>query len=145
MTSYHDLPHKEKEQLLMFPAYISLLAANYHNNGIDKKEKQTAIEYAHIKTFSSNPILMEFFTDAEKDFEKNITFLNEQLPKRKGEREIVIREALSRLEKILSDLGTEYSFAMHESMNEYKEHVAHAHQSLMEYLVFPIPIKGLTY
>jgi hypothetical protein len=145
MKSYKDLPENEREQLLKFPAYISLLAANYHNNGMDQKEKETAIEFTHIETFSSNPQLRDFFEEAEKNFEKTITLLNDQLPKKKKEREVMIRAELGKLGKILSQLGTEYSSAMLESMEAYKKHIAHAHDSLMEYLVFPIPIKGLTF
>lgn len=134
----------KKENLLKFPAYISLLAANYHNNGIDKEEKKSALEFAHIKTFSCDPMLKHFFEDAEKRMSGNIEQLNQTLPKRKKERELEIRENLDELEKILHDLGTDYSRALHQAMQSYKEHVAHAHQSLFEYLIFPIPIKGLT-
>jgi len=145
MTTYHDLPENEKAQLLKFPAYVSLLAANYHNNGIDAEEKKSAIDFSHIKTYSSSPLLREFFEDVEKNFEKTITALNDQLPKKKKEREAAIRSELDKIEKILLHTDSEYSSLLHESMKSYKEHVAHAHQSLMEYLVFPIPIKGLTY
>jgi len=145
MTTYHDLPDRDKTSLLKFPVYISLLAANYHNNGMDKKEKKTAIEFAHIKSFEHDPVLADFYTDAEKNFEKNLTLLDSQLPKQKKEREIVIKGELNKIEKILLNLGTDYAKAMHQSMQSYKEHVANAHQSLLEYLIFPIPIKGLTY
>lgn len=144
MKTYHDLPENEKQQLLKFPAYISLLAANYHNNGIDAEEKKSAIDFSHIKTYSSNPILREFFEDVEKNFEQTITDLNQQLPKKKKEREEIIRSELDKIEKILYHTDSEYSSLLNESMKSYKEHVAHAHHSLMEYLVFPIPIKGLT-
>ena len=81
----------------------------------------------------------------EKDFEQTITALNAQLPKNKKEREAAIRNELDKIEKILRQIDTDYSNALHESMKSFKEHVAHAHHSLMEYLIFPIPIKGLTY
>ena len=145
MLTYHDLPEKEKQQLLKFPVYVSLLAANYHNNGIDEEEKKSAIDFSHIKTYSVNPLLKEFYDDAEKRFEKTIDELNENLPKRKKEREQILRHELDKIEKILLKTDTEYSNALHESMKSYKEHVARAHHSLMEYLLFPIPIKGLTY
>jgi hypothetical protein len=145
MTTYHDLTPEKKEALLKFPAYISLLAANYHNNGIDAREKESAIDFSHIKTFSSSPLLREFFEDVDKNFEQTITDLNAKLPKNKKEREVIIRMELDKIEKILLHMDSEYSHAMHESMKTYKQHVSHAHDSLMEYLIFPIPIKGLTY
>jgi len=145
MTTYQNLPENKREALLKFPAYISLLAATYHNNGIDEEERKSAVEFAHIKTFSSDPLLKDFFGDAEKRIETNISELDSRLPKKKKEREHAIRLELAGLEKILVELGTDFSRALHQSMQGYKEHVAHAHQSLLEYLVFPIPIKGLTY
>ena len=145
MTTYHELPENEKELLLKFPAYVSLLAANYHNNGMDAEEKKSAIDFSHIKTFSVNPILKEFFEDVDKQFEHTINKLNDELPRNKKDREVIIRNELDKIEKILYKTDAEYSNALHESMKAYKEHVAHAHHSLMEYLIFPIPIKGLTY
>jgi hypothetical protein len=145
MKTYHDLPQKEKEELLKFPAYVSLLAANYHNKGIDEDEKKSAIDFSHIKTFSSNPLLKEFFDAVNRNFEKTINDLNEKLPKKKNEREIIIRNELEKIEKILLKTDSEYSNALRESMKSFKEHVAHAHHNLMEYLLFPVPIKGLTY
>jgi hypothetical protein len=144
MTNYHDLSPEKKEQLLKFPAYVSLLAANYHSNGMDSEEKKSAIDFSHIKTFSVNPLLKEFFEDVEKGFEQTITALDEKLPKRKNEREVILRTELEKIEKILLNTDPEFSNLLHESMRAFKEHVAHAHHSLMEYLIFPIPIKGLT-
>ena len=145
MNSYRNLPEFKKVQLRKFPAYISLLAATYHNQGMDEKEKQSAIEFTHVKTFKSDPLLHEFFEDVEKDFEQTLITLNEQLPKEKKAREAAINAELEKLESILTWLGTEYSQALHKSLEAYREHVAHCHRSLFEYLIFPIPIKGLTY
>jgi len=141
--TYQNLPENEKELLLKFPAYVSLLAATYHN-GIDKEEKKSAIEFAHIKTFSSDPVLRDFFNDAESRIETNINELDRQLPKKKKEREEAIKTELEKLENIVAELGSDFSRALHQSMKDYREHVAHAHQNLFEYLIFPVPIKGLT-
>src|SRR6185436_18212971 len=113
MTTYHDLPENEKQELLKFPAYVSLLAANYHSNGIDAEEKKSAVDFSHIKTYSSNPLLREFFEDVEKNFEQTITSLNEQLPKKKKERELAIRDELDKIEKILMKTDSEYSNLLH--------------------------------
>jgi hypothetical protein len=145
LVTYRNLPQDKKDALLKFPAYVSLLAATYHNHGIDKEERKSAIEFAHIKTFSSDPLLKDFFTDAEKSIESTINDLDSKLPKEKKEREAAIRNELERLEKIVSELGSDFSRALHQGMKDYKEHVAHAHHSLLEYFIFPVPIKGLTY
>jgi hypothetical protein len=145
MNTYKNLPEFKKEQLRKFPAYISLLAATYHNHGMDEKEKQTAIEFTHVKSFEHEPMLSEFYADVEKDFEQTLVLLNDQLPKEKKARETAIQAELDKLERILTWLGPEYSQALHKSLESYREHVAHCHRNLFEYLIFPIPIKGLTY
>ena len=103
-------PENKIEQLLLFPTCISFLAANYHN-GIDKKEKEIAIELAHIETFSNNPVLIYLFEEANKNYEEARTILRDHLLKRKkdGEREIVIQEELGKLEKNLTQLEIAYS------------------------------------
>ena len=145
MDTYKNLPEIQKAQLRKFPAYITLLAASYHNHGMDEKEKQAAIKFTHVKSFKSEPLLADFYDDVEKDFEQTLTLLNSQLPKPKKEREAAIKAELDKIEKILVGLDTEYSVALHKSMETYREHVAHCHDSMLEYFIFPIPIKGLTY
>jgi hypothetical protein len=143
--TYNELPEREKEQLLKFPAYVSLLAASYHNHGMDEKEEKTAIHFIHVRTYQSDPVLTEFFSDAEKEFEENLIQLNHDLPREKVAREAALRREMSKLEEIVSTMDSEFGKALHESMLTYREHVAHANKSLLEYLVFPIPIKGLNY
>ena len=145
MLTYQDLSASEKELLKKYPVFVSLLAATYHNHGMDSKEKQTAIEFIHVKSFHSVPELAAFYDDAEKDFEKNLVLLNQQLPQEKKEREMRIREEIARIEHIVRKMDGDFAAAMHKSMEAFREHVSNAHQSLVEYFVFPIPIKGLTY
>jgi len=145
MNTYNNLPETQKAQLRRFPAYITLLAASYHDHGMDEKEKQTAIEFTHVKSFKSEPLLIDFYNDVEKDFEQTLTLLNSQLPQAKKEREVAIKAELDKIEAILIKLGSEYSAELHKSMESYREHVEHSHHSMLEYFIFPIPIKGLTH
>ena len=71
MNRYEDLQENDKKQLLKFPAYISLLS-QLHEGRLDDKEKKTVIKLTHIKTFSSDSLIVGFYRDAEKDFEKNM-------------------------------------------------------------------------
>jgi hypothetical protein len=143
MNHYRDLSEEDRQQLLKFPAYISLLAST-HENGIDQKEKRSVVKLTHIKTFSSVPLLADFYREAEKHFESTITELNDQLPKDSAKREKIIRQELAKLEVILSKLGEKYATALHVSLRAYTRHIAQTHHSLLEYFIFPVPIKGLS-
>src|SRR6185436_17529181 len=85
MKSFDDLNHAEKDLLLKFPVYVSMLAAD-KNDHLDKIEKKTAIQFCHIKTFTCDPLLSKFYHEAEKNFETNINELDNTLPRDKNER-----------------------------------------------------------
>jgi hypothetical protein len=140
---FKNLSIRENKALLNFPAYISLLAAN--NDGIlDEAEKKSAIKLTHIKTFSCDPLLTEFYKETDKVFEVNIEKIDEALPKEKDARERIIKRELLKLEKIVLKLGEEYTSTMHRSMKSFKEHVSKAHHNVLLDFIFPISIPGIT-
>jgi len=134
----------EKGALLKFPVYISLLAAE-NDDKLDEDEKKAAIKLSHIKTFSCDPLLAEFYKEADMVFKNNIEQLDKNLPKEKNKKDAVIKMELLKLEEIITKLGDKYSSVMHHSMQSFKEHVSKAHNNVLVDFIFPIPIQGLTY
>lgn len=143
MKHYSDLNKKEKEQLLKFPAYISLLAATAEG-GIDEQEKKSVVKLTHVKTFSSEPLLSDFYKDAELIFEKTITALDNELPHNKEERASFISRELDKLELLLKKLDPGYASILRHSMESYKQHISKAHRNVLEYFIFPMPIDGIS-
>ena len=144
MKPFKELTESENEAPLKFPAYISLLTAN-KDNKLDEAEKKSAVKFSHIKTYSCNPLLSEFYEEADRVFENNIQELNEKLPVEKEQRDAAIKKELVSLEKIILTLGKDYTSAMHHSMKSFKDHVAKAHNNVITDFVVPMPIKGITY
>lgn len=144
MKDFKNLHKIEYKKLLQFPAYISLLAANMDGH-LDDVEKHSAIELTHIKTFSGDSLLIEFFKDVEDSFEKNMISIDSKLPIGKNEREIAIKNELLKLEKTLDLLDEKYVKVMHKNMKLFKEHVSQAHHNTLVDFLFPTPIKGLSY
>lgn len=142
MKSYQNLSPHEKDKLLKYPSYISLLAAD-SDGEIDEKEKKSAIKFSHIKTYSSNPVLFEFYNEADKVFEANIEQLINELPKGKDERETAIKNELAEIEKILLKLDKDYASAIRHSMKSFKDHVSKAHNNVLQYLIFPVAHSGI--
>lgn len=141
MKPFENLSKEEYEMLLKFPVYISLLAAN--NDGmLDDLEKASAIKFAHIKTYSCDRLLVDFFKDVDKAFERNIVQLDKALPKGKEDREAAIKNELLTMESIVIKSGKEYSAIMNESMRSFKDHVSKAHNNVLVDFIFPFPIKG---
>lgn len=143
IKEFEKLNTQEKEMLLKAPAYVSLLAANADGD-MDESEKKAAIKFSHIKTFSSHPMLQEYYKEVENIFTNNIELLDNQLPKGKEERDNAIKSKLACLEVVLQKLGKEYAATLQRSFITYTEHVSRAHKNLFESFIFPINIKGLT-
>lgn len=143
MKRWNDLNEDEKKQLLLFPAYISLLASTAEW-GIDKKEKQAALRLTHIKTFSSDPMLFDFYKAAEHEFESDISTLDNELPHNREERKLAIEHELNKLEPVLLKLDKGYALELRRSMKSYKNYVSRAHQNILEYFIFPMPVSGIS-
>jgi len=143
MKYFKNLLLEEQEALLKFPAYISLLAAN-SDGKLDKAEKKSAVKFAHIKTFSCDPMLTEFYKEADQHFESTIEQLDKDLPKGKNNREVAIKKELLHLEKVVKKMGKDYVSVMHRSMKSFKDHVSKAHHNVLVDFIFPMPIKGLS-
>ena len=144
MELYTTLTPAQKQKLLHFPVYISLLAANADGK-FDDQEKQKAVEMADIKNYDNKePLLTRFYADAQDAFEENLEHLESLLPKDKQQREDAIKQQLAEIEAVLSELGPEYVKAMYRSMQSFKAYVSKAHDNVLEHFLFPLPIKGLT-
>ena len=142
MKSYKSLSPDQKQALVRLPVYISLLAAA--DNLLDEAEMLAATKLAHTKSFSCEPLLAEFYWEADKCFESNMLQIRRDLPKTVESREAAIHIKILIIDKILSKLGPDYNLAIHRSLKTFKIHVAKAHHSVIEDFVLPIAIPGLT-
>jgi hypothetical protein len=143
MIPFKKLSAQENEDLLKFPAYICMLASN-NNDKLDEAEKKAAIKLSHTKTFSSVPLLIEFYKQADEVFELNIEQLDNDLPNDEESREYAINQELVKIEKIIKKLGKVYAITLHESMTAFKDHVSKAHGSIFVNFIIPVAIPGLT-
>jgi hypothetical protein len=141
---FENLTSREYESLLKFPAYISLLVANADGK-FDIAEESSAVEFAHIKTYSSDPLLVGFFQDVHQTFRMTLNELNKSLPLGKINRDSTIKRKLMEMEAIITKLDPNHASSIHKSMQSFKNHVARAHHNVLIDFIFPIPIKGLTH
>jgi hypothetical protein len=142
MKPFKQLSFHDNKTLLNLPAYIALLAANADGK-LDEDEKLASIEYAHIKTFSFDPLLDTFYKEVDRIFEITLMQLNKQLPKGKKNREIAIKNELSDIKKIVSKLDSKQVSVIHHNMNALIEHVSRAHHNVLIDFIFPIPMPGI--
>jgi hypothetical protein len=140
---FEDLSPQEKKQLIRLPVYVSLLAAS-KDWSLDRLEKNTAIKLTHIKTFSCDPVLADYYAAVDQDFERAVAEISQQLPEEKEARELAIRRELRKLDGILRKLDKDYATSLYHSLRSYKDQVSRAHRNILEYFLFPLPINGIT-
>ncbi len=79
-----------------------------------------AVKFSHIKNFSCDLQLYDFYAEVDKHIEENIEELDKGFPEGRNKREKAIRSDLAELEKIVAKLGKEYVSIMHRSMKQFK-------------------------
>lgn len=136
MKLFNNLNEEQKQELLKYPAYISLLAA-FRNDKLDEGEKKSAINCAHSQTLSCDSLLIEFYKEADKVFEYNLEQLDKDLPEEMVTREAVIKKEIVNLEKIVGMLGKAYASTLHQSLEAFKEHISNVHHSVIGDFTLP--------
>lgn len=143
MSMFQNISESEKNALLNYPVYITLLAAN-KDGVLDAAEKKAAVELYRSKSVVRDELLEEFYIEQDIVFENSLLEMDMKLPKDKEKRESILKTELINLSNVLSKLDEKYIDAMHKSMEAFKEHVSKAHHSILVNFVFPIPITGLS-
>jgi len=142
MRNYKSLTESQRKALLNFPVYTSLLAAK--DRKLEEKERITAIQFAHTKVFTCDPLLADFCRESDSVFESNLGLIEALLPQDARKRDALIRKELLNLETILLKMGKDYSYLLHQSMRTFREHIQKANHSVIEDFILPIAIPGLT-
>ncbi|HVA98180.1 MAG TPA: hypothetical protein VNG53_04740 [Bacteroidia bacterium] len=140
---FKKLTPEELDLLLNATIFVSLLAAS-SDSEIFEEEKADAIKLAHLRTFTSDPALHEYYKEVEKTFAEKIEDFDKKLPKGSEERGIILREKLNHINKILPKLGEDYAEAFHRSLNSYARHVSVSHRNAVEFFFIPMNIDGIT-
>jgi hypothetical protein len=138
-----ELSAEDRAILLKAPALISVLAAS-GDHEISKSEKADAVKMAHLKTYSANPLLINYYKEVETDFVRNFQeTVKKYIPFDDLKREALKKE-ISIANNILTKLDPEFSETLHQSLSEYTENVKKSEWNILDSFIFPIPIKGLS-
>ena len=139
---FEKLSVQENEDLLKFPAYISILAAD-SDEKLNDNEKKSASRLSYTNTFSCDPLLAEYYEETNKIFDFTIIQLDKNLPKEKELRKATIEKELLKLETIIMKLGKKYASIMHKSMKSFEVHVFETRQKVLDPVFFPAYVPGL--
>lgn len=143
IKQFEKLTKEEATLLFKAPALVSVLAAS-GNHQINEKEKADAIKLSHIKEFSADPMLLNYYSEVEKNFETDFeTIVKKYVPFNDTQRNL-LKEEINVLNKTISLLEPEFANMLHRSLTRYAQHVKKAERSIVEDFIFPFPINGLT-
>jgi len=143
IKEFEKLTARERDILIKAPSIVSLLAAS-GTGRINEWEKSDAIKLAHLKTYTANPLLIPYFKEVDKVFEKNFEEMAKKYsPFDESERAIMQKE-IDDVNNVIAKLDDAFATTLHASLEGYAEHVKKAYKGLVVNFLFPFPIPGLT-
>jgi hypothetical protein len=143
IKQFKILTTEECELLLKGPALVSVLASCSLNK-ISKVQKADAIKLSHLKTFTANPILREYYEEVDKQFETQFDcIVKVYFPFDENKRQALKKE-IEQLNLIIAKLEKTFGEILHKSLDGYANHVRKAAHSVFQDFIFPLPIHGLS-
>jgi hypothetical protein len=67
INQFSRLTPQEQELLLKAPALVSVLTACSYNE-VNKAQKADAVKLSHLKTYTADPLLRDYYKEVEKEF-----------------------------------------------------------------------------
>lgn len=119
------LTEKESDLVKNAPALVTILIAGADNE-IEDKELLRAVRLAQTKSFDEHTDLRDFYAEISFDFEEQLNGVLAQLPENRQERETIITELLSELNKIWKYLDYPFARRYYESLKSFAHQVARA-------------------
>ena len=70
-TEIEQLSKEDRDILLKAPAVVAILAAISDDGEVSQHEKSESIKLSHLRTYTAEPLLQNFYKEAEVVFEEN--------------------------------------------------------------------------
>ena len=126
-----ELSENESKTLFDAPIFFGLLGA-LHNKEISKTEMDDAEMLVHLRTYTSDSILHEFYENAEVDFKSRLDNWKENLPVDADEAIEFLKKKVNEVEIILQKQDERFRNKFVESMKSFSKHVASAEHNWWE-------------
>jgi len=130
IPEFDKLSESETDLMLKAPILACILIAGADGN-IDRNEIQGAIELAQKKQKRAKANLLEFYRYVGEDFEDKLKILIQNYPVKALQRNPILVDELSHLNKILPKLDKSFALAFYHSINEIAQKMAEASGGLL--------------
>jgi len=143
-TEIEKLSSEDRECLLRAPALVALLAAVSDDGEVSEHEKAESIKLAHFKTYTSRPILRNFYKEVDLVFEDYFNEELSKLPEDWKQKEEHLKQRILSLNPILPKLDEVYSEELVTSLKGFARHVFKSNSNFLQHFVLPIFTTKLT-
>jgi hypothetical protein len=144
IKEFKKLTDKEVELLLKAPVLVSVLAST-RDHEISNEEKADAIKLAHLKTFTADPLLLQYYNEVEKNFKMYFEEITKEYSPFDDTKRAALKEQIDRLNEVISKLDKKFGRTLHRSLTNYAEHVKRSDRTIFENFIFPFPVHDLTH
>src|SRR5690242_482918 len=104
LTELKNLTPAEIETLIKAPVYVAILAAISDDATVDKYEKADAIKLAHLRTFTSPPVLQDYYKEVDYTFSRTFEEVMATMPRGVDKQTAWLKAELQKLNLILEKL-----------------------------------------
>jgi len=137
-TEIEKLSQEDRDILLKAPAVVAILAAVSDDGEVSKHEKAESIKLSHLRTYTSEEVLHNFYKEAEVVFEKNFEEIMSKLPNEWSDKETYLEAELTELNKVLPKLNEVYAKSLTDSLKSFAKHVFKSNSNFLDYFVLPV-------
>lgn len=120
-----NLSQEQEEKLINGFAQIAVLIGAADGE-MDEEERSWSKKIAHIRTFSGQEILFDFYKKLDTVIEAKIEHWLHRYPDNPEERERVLVDNLQDLNAVLAELPPNIAYYLYRDMRSYANHIARA-------------------
>ena len=135
---FEQLSEDERNILIRIPAVVAIFAAVSNDGKVSSNEKAESIKLSHLRTYTSSPMLHEYYAEVDKEFEADFEEIMEQLPADWKEKEAFLEAKIVKLNQVLPKLDKRYRAELVNSLKSFSKHVFRSDSSFLKYFVLPI-------
>jgi len=137
-TEIEKLSPEDRDILLKAPAVVAVLAAISDDGEVSTLEKSESVKLSHLRTYTAEEMLQNFYKEAEKDFEHHFDKITSALPEGWEEKEAFLEKEILELNKVLPQLNEVYAKGLVESLKSFAKHVFKSNATFLDYFVLPV-------
>jgi hypothetical protein len=137
-TEIDKLTEEDKKIILRAPALVAILAAISDDGEVSGQEKAASIKLAQLRTYTSKPMLQDYYKAVDQVFEQHFEEEMSALPEDWKDKEEYLEEKLAAMSEVLPKMNDVYAKELVSSLKSFAKHVFRTGSSFLEYFVLPV-------